>query len=861
MIKNYIKFYLTCLFVLVSHTLTAQLEASHWLHTENVGYKFTESSMDTFNYTQDFVENLTEVEWMLQSTISDAAGNLLFYHINGAVYNSNHRQMSNGDLLGLSHAGNDFSSLYLGFKSLIVPHPGNSNLFYVFYPHGSLMGANIPTSVPFPALSYCIVDMSLNGGLGDVTSTKDILFINKYSGELEAVFGANGTDVSLVLVDYVTNHIKTFFIDASGINNTPVLTKQISAISENARFNSIKISISPNGEKLVLSSGYIGQNYQVEGSLLLYDYDSSTGVISNELLLHNNFNNLNEAFYDMEISSNSKYLYLEATLFHSNLTAYTGANSAWNGNRSRIFTGISHNRLNKRLIVRYNLDTATANSLPSPILSLTNSGSYHSELELAINGKIYVYDSGNFSNNWSYDSTVLNVIDNPDSENIESIKYYTMCGFRYPYDHHDANTTFQFHTNLGPAPNVIKSYLKKDFSYSNVCDGDVVEFQSNLPPQFDTFLWRFGEHNSMTSTLENPTYQYSNTGEYVVTLEASSSTTGETYMDSRGITIQKKLIANDIDDYILCDEDNDGVGNFNLITRSPQLSDAHWDVDMYFYKSQEDLDNGDAIVAPENYSNLSNPQEIFVTLAPKCGGDCLVTTSFNIGLIEYPEVFLEPIYYLCEDEELILELPPGYDEYNWSNGDTTSTATITSTGNYFVEVVYENNGGACSVVIEFEVLSRDASVDVEVRDFTLNDNSIRVSVDGDDFYEYSLDGITYQNSNVFTNLPIGEYTVYVRDTDGCFTISLDVVMLFYPRFFTPNGDGFNDNWQVINGNFATSNIVSIFDRYGKLLTSFATDSVGWDGTSNGVPLPSSDYWFTMKREDGSISKGHFTLKR
>ncbi|AGC78696.1 gliding motility-associated-like protein [Nonlabens dokdonensis] len=821
MIKNYIKFYLTCLFVLVSHTLTAQLEASHWLHTANKGYKFTESSIDTYDYTQD-LGNMLDYKWVLQSTMSDAAGNLLFYHLNGAVYNSNHQQMPNGDVLGLFHVSNPGGVLHHDtIKSLIVPHPGNSDLFYVFYPHGPVHASSLK-------LSYSVIDMSLNGGLGDVTSVKNILLINEFNGELEAVFGANGIDVILILVDQFTNHIKTFFIDSSGINNTPVLTKQIFPF--NRAENRNKISISPDGKKLAIND-YSGANNTFEQDLLVYDFDSSTGLISNEILLHRTSINTNEIFSTlrMEFSSNSNYLYLYGAFVQHMNGSFISS---------------------EEKIARYNLSTVTANSLPSPILSLTGSNLvfYYSTMELAIDGKIYVY-------NFSVSSSIpLSVIDNPDSDTIETTRHYKKCDFEYSYD-----GDFDF---LRSPPNVIKSYLKKDFSYSNVCDGDLVEFQSSLPPHFDTFLWRFGERNSI-STLENPSYQYSSVGDYVVTLEASSSTTGETYIDSRGITIQKNLIANDIDDYILCDEDDDGVENFNLLTRSSLLTDADWDINFYFYESQEDLENDNPIVEPGNYSNLSNPQEIFVKLIPECGGDCIEedTTSFDIGLIEYPEVFLEPIYYLCEDEELILELPPGYDEYNWSNGDTTSTATITSTGNYFVEVVYENNGGACSVVIEFEVLSRDASVDVEVRDFTLNDNSIRVSVDGDDFYEYSLDGITYQNSNVFTNLPIGEYTVYVRDTDGCFTISLDVVMLFYPRFFTPNGDGFNDNWQVINGNFATSNIVSIFDRYGKLLTSFSTDSVGWDGTSNGVPLPSSDYWFTMKREDGSISKGHFTLKR
>lgn len=150
---------------------------------------------------------------------------------------------------------------------------------------------------------------------------------------------------------------------------------------------------------------------------------------------------------------------------------------------------------------------------------------------------------------------------------------------------------------------------------------------------------------------------------------------------------------------------------------------------------------------------------------------------------------------------------------------------------------------------------------VEVRDFTENDNSITIIVDGDGEYEYSIDGIHFQRSNTFTRLPIDEYRVYARDLNRCSTVFQDIVMLYYPRFFTPNGDSYNDYWQIKNGRFEPGNQVYIYDRYGKLLVSFNTDSIGWDGTVNGLPLPSSDYWFSLIRQDGSTFKSHFTLKR
>jgi gliding motility-associated-like protein len=86
----------------------------------------------------------------------------------------------------------------------------------------------------------------------------------------------------------------------------------------------------------------------------------------------------------------------------------------------------------------------------------------------------------------------------------------------------------------------------------------------------------------------------------------------------------------------------------------------------------------------------------------------------------------------------------------------------------------------------------------------------------------------------------------------------------FPLFFTPNGDGINDFWQFVT---PLSNLqinietISIYNRYGNLIQQINSNSIGWDGNYNGVPLPSSDYWFKANLVDGRIFKGHFALKR
>lgn len=144
-------------------------------------------------------------------------------------------------------------------------------------------------------------------------------------------------------------------------------------------------------------------------------------------------------------------------------------------------------------------------------------------------------------------------------------------------------------------------------------------------------------------------------------------------------------------------------------------------------------------------------------------------------------------------------------------------------------------------------------------------NSVRVNVSGQGDYEYSLDAPLgpYQVSNLFENVAAGIHDIYIIDKNGCGTTTKQIAVIGVPKFFTPNGDGYNDYWNIkgVNASFSSKSILYIFDRYGKLLKQVSPSSQGWDGTLNGEPLPADDYWFTLKLEDGREAKGHFSLKR
>jgi gliding motility-associated-like protein len=170
----------------------------------------------------------------------------------------------------------------------------------------------------------------------------------------------------------------------------------------------------------------------------------------------------------------------------------------------------------------------------------------------------------------------------------------------------------------------------------------------------------------------------------------------------------------------------------------------------------------------------------------------------------------------------------------------------------------------CKVKAETFVEGGEAAVirNVIVEDFNYLHNFIIVEVEGTSEYEYALDfELYYQDHNKFTKVSRGYHTVYVRDKQGCGVTSQVVLVLDYPRYFTPNHDGFHDTWQIIGINELPATRIKIYDRYGKILKELSPQSVGWDGIYNGELLPSSDYWFTLFLEDGREYKGHLTLKR
>lgn len=138
-------------------------------------------------------------------------------------------------------------------------------------------------------------------------------------------------------------------------------------------------------------------------------------------------------------------------------------------------------------------------------------------------------------------------------------------------------------------------------------------------------------------------------------------------------------------------------------------------------------------------------------------------------------------------------------------------------------------------------------------------------INGFGSYEYQLDNGLFQTYDVFQDVSSGEHIITIKDTKGeCGASTLITKVLKYPYYFTPNGDGYMDNWNIWDLKNQSNAVIYLYDRYGKLLQQISPASSGWDGTENGHPLPSGDYWFQVMYENNGTQqefRGHFSMKR
>ena len=267
-------------------------------------------------------------------------------------------------------------------------------------------------------------------------------------------------------------------------------------------------------------------------------------------------------------------------------------------------------------------------------------------------------------------------------------------------------------------------------------------------------------------------------------------------------------------------------------------------------------------------------QTIYVRTTSIENSSCFdVSESFDIIGIELPFLDFETSVFICGDAPVVTigqRIPDSNYSYDWSSGQTSSLITVAEEGVYTLSVTNMVGALQCistrSVSVFFSNPPIITDVTIEYEDDASNIISVILEEKGN--FEYQLDNQESQNSSIFYDLFPGEHTITVIDPNGCGVDFKEIVIVGFPKFFTPNADGVNDEWKVEGLSVLDNPVITIYDRYGKLLYQLNEDSSGWNGSFEGALLPESDYWFKLsytntlgQNTNAVYINNHFTLKR
>jgi gliding motility-associated-like protein len=345
------------------------------------------------------------------------------------------------------------------------------------------------------------------------------------------------------------------------------------------------------------------------------------------------------------------------------------------------------------------------------------------------------------------------------------------------------------------------------------------------------------------------------------------------------VTIIPTPIANPVPlvNRTVCDEDgeNDGITSFDFTTISSIVlgSQTGSEFTVSYYASLSDASS------QINSFSSSKLQLVYVRVNNTLVPDCFDIKPITIIVNKIPEPTPEDGIVCIESETgnllnpytIFSGLSSTTHTFEWYldttliEGATGSSLQVMAPGVYSV-IATSLATGCSSEPTPAEVLaSEPAAINFTVSMAFSSTNSITINANGvGGNYEYSLDGSPFQDSPTFDNVASGIHSVTVRDKNGCGTATDTVLVINYPKFFTPNGDGYNDTWNIVDLKEQVKATIYIYDRYGKFIAQLFPNKKGWDGLYHGQQMPSSDYWFTVTYEEDNQTKefkSHFSLKR
>ncbi len=789
----------------VAFSASAQKQAANWYFGENAGLQF-DLDNKRVNVVRDGQLNTREG----CASISDDRGNLLFYTDGVTIWNKNHDIMPNGTGL---HG--DSSSAQSG---IIVPNPEDPNIYYVFTVDNFIDQVNF-------GLNYSIVDISLNEGLGEVT-TKNVNLLRNCSEKITAVV-RDCLDGSIWLLTFASadgtipfyDTFHAFEVSSSGVNLNSVKSSFPISIGDARGY----LKLSPDGKRLACAN--------VSDGMYVYDFDTSTGSVSNQKLIALNGSNNAIYPYGIEFSPDSNLLYINASNDYFDPENPTNANNPLNhfaslfqfdlreddlqmtetvldernlyrgalqlGPDGRIYRALSEsyigglgglsviekpNEIGQFCEYRHDVislsPAKSSQGLPPFIASFFNA-----QIDIIQNGKSQT--NLDICQNGSYTLKSVNV---PGATYI-----WTRDGVALPANDFDLVVTEAGHYEIFINPNngdcAIEGQAFVGFNENPVgfndtifqCDEDDIrdgftifnleEAIIDLTGNTDGLSARFYSDVARTNLISEPDNYLNTSSVQTIYVEVFNIKT-ECKVDVELVLDVSVTDAFDTE-ISICDEDgvDDGLHEFNLTNGNNTITEGlPPGLDVSYYKTYED-----ALLEKNNlgdtYTN-TNPYTETIYARVENNNDCYGISEVVLTVDQPPLIENEALVYYCTNffpETITIDA--GLEgsnltdfTYEWSSGEDTYEINVNTAGTYNVTVTNIASGCSSERIITVDPSNIATFESFEVIDATQN-NKITVNVSGEGVYQFSL-----MNQNNDMTVPYQDSNNFENVKPGIYTV-------------------------------------------------------------------------------------------
>lgn len=802
------------------HKLWQGKEGYNWVFGDHVGLNFANGNPFPFQGVP-----LKSMEG--STSISNPSGELLFYAGDGMIWNRNHEVMENGTALF-----GDVSSTQYG---VIVPKPGNPNIYYYF-------------SIDFfNGLAYSEVDMSLDGGYGGVTGTKNVILnSNAKTEKITSAYHSNGKDIWVVTHVLGSNEYVAYLVTENGISNTPVISAvgvdypAYDPVDDNSMeiydYIAGQLKISPDGTKIAsaMCGAFLGDHKGID----LFDFNNTTGEISNPVFL----DGFDGSMYGVEFSPNSRYLYTADPVF-------------------MIFL-LGNGRL-YQYDIQAGDETAIKNT-KTILADLSGTASHFGGFQLAPDGKIYICNSLNPNSH---------VINYPNNAGTAAGYAGNAVGMGQGVNQLSLST-------------FIQTYFESGILHEGECSNQDVTFSTLRIPGITSVKWNFGDPNSGTANISNePVHSFSGAGTYTVTAEITSNGAVQIVTTEVVIIAGPDAVLPDAQGLGVCDNGT-GTAIFNLSEFDGTIlagqNTAIFSVD--YFKTKEDAKTNSNIIVDKN-EFLTSGQTIYAVVTNSETG-CRTIIHFDLVINPLPVVNTPQQMEQCssvfnlrtQDITILNGQNPDIFKviyYTDANGNTViaQPESFSSTG----QIVYAsviNIVTNCSAMTSFDLVITPATIlpgnliveGCSPFDLTLIAEQLEPGLT---FSFYRTEEDASKETNVIADpkkyiLPDANTTVYIiaETAEGCTKkgeLKLQAAGCIIPKGISPNGDGMNDTFDL--SAFDVKHL-EIFNRYGQEVFSHSHYTNQWQGqANNGNELPTGTYYYAIERSSGERTTGWVYINR